>query len=307
MSWHTTSTSPSVATDRSLHRWPSSVRGLWIPGVSRSTICESAVVRTPRTCVRVVCGRDDTIETFVPTSWFTSVDLPTLGRPTRETNPRAEAAPALARVMRSRRAATSPSASSSSSGSSTGMIATEVMRRPSTRSVRNSRPWNRTVSPASGTWPSRLNTRPPTVSHSVSGSSRPEHLADVVDRRPARRAPAPAGERLDAGALDVELVGDLADDLLEQVLERDDARRCRRARRSRPPCGTSRSASPGAAPRPASARARTPRRAPRRGPAGARRRHAPAARGPSGTRARRCRRWCPCSTGCASSRPRWRG
>ena len=37
--------------------------------------------------MRVVCGRSDTIATLVPTSRFTSVDLPTLGRPTSETNP----------------------------------------------------------------------------------------------------------------------------------------------------------------------------------------------------------------------------
>ena len=46
-----------------------------------------SVVRTPRTSVRVVCGRLETIETFEPTSLFTRVDLPTLGRPTTDTNP----------------------------------------------------------------------------------------------------------------------------------------------------------------------------------------------------------------------------
>ena len=46
-----------------------------------------AVVRTPRICVRVVCGRSETIETLRPTSRFTSVDFPTFGRPTIETNP----------------------------------------------------------------------------------------------------------------------------------------------------------------------------------------------------------------------------
>ena len=50
----------------------------------------SAVVRTPRTCVRVVCGRSETIETFGPTIWFSSVDLPTFGRPTSDDEARAE-------------------------------------------------------------------------------------------------------------------------------------------------------------------------------------------------------------------------
>jgi hypothetical protein len=35
----------------------------------------------------VVCGRLDTMDTFVPTIRFTSVDFPTFGRPTRLANP----------------------------------------------------------------------------------------------------------------------------------------------------------------------------------------------------------------------------
>src|SRR5262245_26951893 len=86
-STHTTSTSDSVESARSFARSPSNVRGLWIPGVSSRTICDASVVRTPRTWVRVVCGRSETIDTLRPTSWLTSVDLPTLGRPTIATNP----------------------------------------------------------------------------------------------------------------------------------------------------------------------------------------------------------------------------
>jgi len=82
-----TSTSLKVASARLFVRSPSNVLGLWIPGVSRNTICVASSVRTPRTCVRVVCGRSETIDTLRPTSWFKSVDLPTLGRPTIETNP----------------------------------------------------------------------------------------------------------------------------------------------------------------------------------------------------------------------------
>jgi len=35
----------------------------------------------------VVCGFDEVIATFSPTSALVRVDLPTLGRPTKETNP----------------------------------------------------------------------------------------------------------------------------------------------------------------------------------------------------------------------------
>src|SRR5271169_2928180 len=37
--------------------------------------------------LRVVCGFGETMETFLPTSVFTSVDLPAFGRPTMATNP----------------------------------------------------------------------------------------------------------------------------------------------------------------------------------------------------------------------------
>src|ERR687886_777982 len=37
--------------------------------------------------LRVVCGRAEVIETFWPTSRLTSVDLPTLGRPTTAIKP----------------------------------------------------------------------------------------------------------------------------------------------------------------------------------------------------------------------------
>jgi hypothetical protein len=36
---------------------------------------------------RVVCGFDEVMATFSPTRALVSVDLPTLGRPTNETNP----------------------------------------------------------------------------------------------------------------------------------------------------------------------------------------------------------------------------
>src|SRR5258708_2432496 len=61
--------------------------GLWMPGVSKSTIWPPGRLTTARIRLRVVCGLSETMATFWPTSVFTSVDLPTLGRPTTETNP----------------------------------------------------------------------------------------------------------------------------------------------------------------------------------------------------------------------------
>src|SRR2546425_1793378 len=59
--------------------------------------------------LRVVCGRDDTIESFVPTRRLSSVDLPALGRPMRATNPariaRRGASPPFRRSSRASRRA----------------------------------------------------------------------------------------------------------------------------------------------------------------------------------------------------------
>ena len=41
----------------------------------------------PRIARRVVCGRTETIATWLPTIALTRVDLPTLGRPARPTKP----------------------------------------------------------------------------------------------------------------------------------------------------------------------------------------------------------------------------
>ena len=41
----------------------------------------------PRTTLRVVCGLDDVMTIFWPTSALVSVDLPALGRPTNDAKP----------------------------------------------------------------------------------------------------------------------------------------------------------------------------------------------------------------------------
>ena len=61
--------------------------GLWMPGVSKSTICAPGRFTTARMRLRVVWGLSETIATFWPTSRLTRVDLPTFGRPTTVTNP----------------------------------------------------------------------------------------------------------------------------------------------------------------------------------------------------------------------------
>ena len=57
------------------------------PGVSTKAICTPGRLSMPSTRWRVVCGRDVTMESFSPTSALSSVDLPTLGRPTSAAKP----------------------------------------------------------------------------------------------------------------------------------------------------------------------------------------------------------------------------
>ena len=107
--------------------------------MSRNTICVVVVVRTPRICVRVVCGRSETIDTLRPTSWFTSVDFPTFGRPTSETNPDRNA------VGVGRRAAAHAGRCGSvgrSCGVERGGSAPTRCAGPATRSAQNSSPSN---------------------------------------------------------------------------------------------------------------------------------------------------------------------
>ncbi len=172
------------------------------PGVSRNTIWVEAVVRTPRTWVRVVCGRSETIDTLRPTIWFNSVDFPTFGRPTSETNPRPEArrrrrnrvsGPVIRRDRRSRALPRPP-------GLRARVMITDTMRRPWTRSAQNSSPSTSRHSPSIGTCPSVLNTSPPTVSHSSWGrSASSSSFTSSIGVRPGTRN-APSAEPLDVRA-----------------------------------------------------------------------------------------------------------
>src|ERR1051326_153977 len=67
-------------------------RGLWIPGVSKKTICPRGSLRMPTMRWRVVWGLSETMASFSASSRLSSVDLPALGRPTRATGPERGAA-----------------------------------------------------------------------------------------------------------------------------------------------------------------------------------------------------------------------
>src|SRR5918994_5294038 len=62
-------------------------RGFCEPGVSTKIAWYPGPLRTPRIGLRVVCGRQEVIETFFPTSLLTSVLFPTFGLPTTATKP----------------------------------------------------------------------------------------------------------------------------------------------------------------------------------------------------------------------------
>src|SRR3954447_5964120 len=59
-----------------------------MPGVSRKASCPRGSLRMPTMRLRVVCGLAETIETFCPRMRLSSVDLPAFGRPTSATTPK---------------------------------------------------------------------------------------------------------------------------------------------------------------------------------------------------------------------------
>ena len=154
---------------------------------------------------------------------------------------------------------------------------TRRMRRPSTSSAMNCQPSCSIESPASGTWPSVLNTKPAIVSQSSSGMSDVEQLVELGDRHPAVDEVLARRQADDIRRLVVVLVDDLADELLEAVLERDqtgdravlvgDQREVELAglhlahQLAQPACSRARSAPRARAPAPTSRRHRRARRA----------------------------------------------
>ena len=65
----------------------SGVVARWIPGVSMKINCPAARLRMPMIRLRVVWGLRVVMAIFSPTIRFSSVDFPTLGRPTMPMNP----------------------------------------------------------------------------------------------------------------------------------------------------------------------------------------------------------------------------
>ena len=98
-----------------------------------------------------------------------------------------------------------------------------AIRRPSTRSAVNRRFWNQTSCPSSGIAPKQTQHQPADRVPLLVGKLDVQELVDVVDRELAVHAVDAVGDLLDLGLLGVVLVRDLADELLEQVLERDEA------------------------------------------------------------------------------------
>src|SRR4051794_20438308 len=87
MTRQTTSTPSDAEAAVAFSRSPIVVLGLWMPGVSTNTTWASSLVNTPRISVRVVWGDLATMLTFSPRMALSRVDLPTLGRPTSVANP----------------------------------------------------------------------------------------------------------------------------------------------------------------------------------------------------------------------------
>src|SRR5215204_3835193 len=84
---HTTSTSRMASRAVSTMRTFMRCVGLCTPGVSTNITCASAKFFTPAIRVRVVCGLSETMASFCPRMRLRSVDLPALGRPRKATKP----------------------------------------------------------------------------------------------------------------------------------------------------------------------------------------------------------------------------
>ena len=185
----TTSTSVSVSLTSALSRSPSSVRGRCSPGVSTRISCASGRCTMPRIVCRVVCGRPDVIATFWPTSALVSVDLPALGRPTKQAKPDRKVIGSLrgcrtsASSVRRRRSRSRARRRTRAATWLTRTVA-NLRRRPSTRSATRCSPWMSPADPRSGTLPKALASRPPAVSTSSSSTSSPN--SSPSSSRPSR-------------------------------------------------------------------------------------------------------------------------
>src|SRR5215204_1584539 len=215
-----TSTSPSVDCTSELRRSPRSVRGRCRPGVSTRISCPCSRCTMPRMARRVVCGFELVIATFSPTRAFVSVDLPTFGRPTIETNPARYSATVvpfhcIAFVERGLRV-------------DEGLVGLDEDRRdalPSALGALSLEHEARDARPLSGL-------RQPAELLREQAARRidvfvieveSEQLAELVDRQPRVHAEPPVAEVFDLCRLAVVLVGDVAHEFLDDVFEGHEA------------------------------------------------------------------------------------
>jgi GTPase Era involved in 16S rRNA processing len=63
------------------------VRGLVHRPDGQLVLVDTPGLHRPRTACRVVCGLEEVMAILAPTSALVSVDLPALGRPTKQANP----------------------------------------------------------------------------------------------------------------------------------------------------------------------------------------------------------------------------
>ena len=159
--------------------------GLWMPGVSKSTICPSGLFTTARMRLRVVCGLSETMATFWPTRLFTSVDLPTLGRPTTVTSPVWMAGAGVVPLR-------PPSPLTASASADLRRKRTRFTRLCSAETTSTMKPLKSMRSPVRGTRPNAVATRPPTVSTlspSARGTSRACSNRSTLTRPATSTAP----------------------------------------------------------------------------------------------------------------------
>src|SRR5438046_1842111 len=232
----TTSASPMLERTWSIIRTFSLCRGLWMPGVSRKAICpRSGSLRMPTMRLRVVCGLEETIETLWPRIRFSSVALPAVGRPTMATMPK----PA--------RPAASVGKASGTIGARAEVSAAPVFRSPFfffslTFPLRILRHPHAVDAPAVGAvddeFVAVLAHRVADFRHAakpredqsghglvvVARQLRLQHLLQIVDAKQAADQILAAADVDDGDLFLLVLVCDLADDLLDDVLEGDDPR-----------------------------------------------------------------------------------
>src|SRR5690349_22265660 len=215
-----TSTSPSVDCTSELRRSPRSVRGRCRPGVSTRISCPCGRWTMPRMARRVVCGFELVMATFSPTSAFVSVDLPTFGRPTIETNPARYSAtmapslelPGLERGLRV----------------DEGLVALDEDRRDALAPALGAlgledEPRDRHALAGQRKVPELLREQAAGAVDVLVLEVEAEELAELVDRQTGVHAVASFAQLFHLRGLAVVLVGDVAHELLDQVLEGHEA------------------------------------------------------------------------------------